>query len=147
MDHQLLETTSRQLVREGHGILASDDSSTKRFDAVGLENSDEARRKFRQTLITSPKTKEVLSGVILYEETFKQKLNNGQSVPEYLASQGILPGIKLDQGLKDLEGFPGEKIVTGLDALPARAEEFAKLGARFAKWRAVITIGDGIPTD
>lgn len=147
MDHQLLETTARQLVREGHGLLASDDSSTKRFDAVGLEKSEEARRKFRQTLITSSKVEETLSGVILFEETFKQKLDNGQLVPEYLASKGILPGIKLDQGLQDLPGFPGEKVVSGLDALPARAAEFSALGARFAKWRAVITIGEGIPTE
>jgi fructose-bisphosphate aldolase class I len=147
MDHTLLETTARQLVRAGHGLLASDDSSTKRFDAVGLENSEEARRLFRQTLITAPKVAEVLSGVILFEETYKQKLDSGQTVPEYLASQGILPGIKLDQGLQDLPGFPGEKIVSGLDALPTRAKEFAAIGARFAKWRAVITIGEGIPTE
>jgi fructose-bisphosphate aldolase class I len=147
MDQQLLETTARQMVREGHGILASDDSSTKRFDAVGLENSDEARRVFRQTLITSPKVEECLSGVILFEETFKQRLDNGQTIPEYLAGKGILPGIKLDQGLQDLAGFPGEKIVSGLDALPTRAAEFSALGARFAKWRAVITIGEGIPTE
>ena len=147
MDLQLLETTARQLVREGHGLLASDDSSTKRFDAVNLENSEEARRKFRQTLITSPKVQDVLSGVILFEETFKEKLDNGQLIPEYLMSKNILPGIKLDQGLQDLPGFPGEKVVSGLDALPKRAAEFSALGARFAKWRAVISIGDGIPTE
>lgn len=147
MDQQLLETTAKQMVRAGHGILASDDSSTKRFDAVGLENSEEARRQFRQALITSPKVEECLSGVILFEETFKQKLDSGQTIPEYLASKGILPGIKLDQGLQDLPGFPGEKVVSGLDALPKRAAEFAALGARFAKWRAVISLGDGIPTE
>lgn len=147
MDLHLLETTAKQMVRAGHGLLASDDSSTKRFDAVNLENSEEARRVFRQTLLTSELVPEVLSGVILFEETFKEKLDNGKMVPEYLMEMGILPGIKLDQGLVDLPGFPGEKIVTGLDALPKRAEEFSKLGARFAKWRAVITIGDGIPTE
>jgi fructose-bisphosphate aldolase class I len=147
MDYTLLETTARQMVRAGHGILASDDSSTKRFDAVGLEKTDEARRLFRQALITSSKVEEVLSGVILFEETFKQKLDNGQTIPEYLASKGILPGIKLDQGLQDLPGFPGEKVVSGLDVLPVRAAEFAALGARFAKWRAVITIGQEIPTE
>ena len=147
MDQTLLEQTAKQLVRAGHGLLASDDSSTKRFDAVGLENSDEARRLFRQALITAPKVTEVLSGVILFEETFKQKLDNGQTIPEYLKSKGILPGIKLDQGLQDLPGFPGEKVVSGLDALPKRAAEFSALGATFAKWRAVITIGEGIPTE
>ena len=147
MDTNLLETTAKQLVRAGHGLLASDDSSTKRFDAVGLENSEEARRRFRETLITAPGVDEYLSGVILFEETFKQKMNDGQLVPEYLASRNILPGIKLDQGLQDLPGFPNEKVVSGLDALPARAAEFSKLGARFAKWRAVITIGENIPTE
>lgn len=147
MDLHLLETTARQMVRAGHGLLASDDSSTKRFDAVGLENSEEARRLFRQTLLTSSKVTDTLSGVILFEETYKAKMDDGQTVPEYLASKGILPGIKLDQGLVDLPGFPGEKIVTGLDALPKRAAEFAALGARFAKWRAVISIGEGIPTE
>ena len=143
----MLEKTACQMVRAGHGILASDDSGTKRFDAVGLEKSPEARRLFRQVLVTSPKAAEALSGVILFEETFRQKLDNGQTFPEYLDSKGILPGIKLDQGLQDLAGFPEEKIVAGLDALPARAKDFAALGARFAKWRAVITIGDGIPTE
>ena len=147
MDLSLLETTAKQLVREGHGLLASDDSSTKRFDAVGLENSEEARRVFRQTLITSPGVEEYLSGVILFEETFKERMDSGQLIPEYLASRGILPGIKLDQGLQDLPGFPGEKVVSGLDALPARAAEFSALGARFAKWRGVLTIGGDIPTE
>jgi fructose-bisphosphate aldolase class I len=150
MDHQLLETTARQLVREGHGLLAADDSSAstaKRFEAVGIENSEEARRTYRQMLMTASKAPEVLSGVILFEETFNQKVDDGKTFPEYLNSVGILPGIKLDQGLQDLQGFPGEKITAGLDALPKRAEEFSKQGARFAKWRNVIAIGDGIPTD
>jgi len=147
MDTQLLETTARQMVQPGRGLLASDDSSTKRFDAVGLENSEEARRLFRQALLTSSKVPDVLSGVILFEETFKEKMDNGQLIPEFLASKNILPGIKLDQGLVDLPGFPGEKVVAGLDALPKRAAEFSALGARFAKWRAVISIGDGIPTE
>jgi fructose-bisphosphate aldolase class I len=150
MDTNLLETTARQLVREGHGILAADDSSAssaKRFEAVGVENSEEARRTYRQLLMTASKAKDVLSGVILFEETFNQKVDSGQTFPEYLASVGILPGIKLDQGLQDLYGFPCEKITAGLDALPKRAEEFSKAGARFVKWRNVIAIGDGIPTD
>jgi fructose-bisphosphate aldolase class I len=147
MDHSLLESTARDLVRSGHGILASDDSSSKRFDDAGLENSPEVRRVYRQLLATTPEAPETLSGMILFEETFRQSVDSGQTFPEFLQSKGILPGIKLDQGLKDLPGFPGEKITAGLDALPARAEEFAKLGARFAKWRNVITIGDGIPTE
>jgi len=150
MDHHLLETAARDLVRQGHGILASDDSvksSTKRFADVGLEHTEETRRVYRQTIMTAPKMEEVVSGVILFEETFKQKVDDGQTFPEYLKSKGILPGIKLDQGLQDLPGFPGEKITAGLDALPERAAEFSALGARFAKWRNVIAIGDGIPTE
>jgi len=98
-------------------------------------------------IMTAPKAKDVLSGVILFEETFNQKVDGGQTFPEYLASVGILPGIKLDQGLQDLQGFPGEKITAGLDSLPERAELFSKGGARFAKWRNVIAIGEGMPTD
>lgn len=150
MNLELLETTARQLVREGHGILAADDSaasSAKRFEGVGVEHTEETRRLYRQLLVTAEKSKDVLSGVILYEETFGQKTDSGQTFPEYLASVGILPGIKLDQGLQELQGFPGEKVGLGLDALAKRAEDFAARGARFSKWRVVIAIGDGIPTD
>lgn len=150
MDLQLLEKNAKALVRSAHGILASDDStksSSKRFADVNLEHTEENRRVYRQTLVTTPKASDVLSGVILYEETFNQKLDNGKTFPHYLESRGILPGIKLDQGLQDLPGFPGEKVVAGLDSLPERAPEFAKAGAKFAKWRAVIAIGDGLPTE
>lgn len=150
MDNSLLETNAKSLVRAGHGILASDDSlrsSTTRFEDVGLEHTEETRRQYRQTLFTSPKGPEVLSGVILYEETFRQRTDSGLSIPEYLTSRGILPGIKLDQGLQELPGFPGEKITAGLDSLPERIKEFAVAGAKFAKWRNVIAIGDGMPTD
>ena len=151
MDNQLLETNAKALVRAGHGILASDDSiksSATRFAGVGLEHTEETRRQYRQTLFSSPKGAEVLSGVILYEETFNQKMDlGGQSIPEYLTSSGILPGIKLDQGLQDLPGFPGEKITAGLDTLPERIKAFAAAGAKFAKWRNVIAIGDGMPTE
>lgn len=150
MDHNLLEETAKALVRTGHGILAADDSvksSAKRFEDVGLEHTEETRRVYRQTVMTTPGVEDVLSGVILYEETFKQKVDSGETFAKFLAAKGILPGIKLDQGLQDLAGFPGEKIVAGLDALPDRAKEYAELGARFAKWRAVISIGDGLPTD
>lgn len=137
-------------MRKDHGILASDDrvkSSTKRFADANLEHTLESRRVYRQTLVQSPKAAEIVSGVILYEETFEQKVDNGQTFPGYLASKGILPGIKLDQGLQDLPGFPGEKITAGLDALPERAAKYAALGARLAKLRNVFAIGDGIPTD
>jgi fructose-bisphosphate aldolase, class I len=150
MNYELLETTARQMVREGHGILAADDSlksSEKRFSDVGLEHTEESRLRYRQVLVSSPTAPDVLSGVILFEETFRQQVEGGQTFPEYLASKGILPGIKLDQGLQELPGFPGEKVTAGLDALAARAKEFSALGARFTKWRNVIAIGDGIPTD
>jgi fructose-bisphosphate aldolase class I len=149
MDISLLETTARQLTREGHGILAADDSALpKRFDGVGITgHTEETRRKYRQMLVTSDAAKNYLSGVILHEETFPQKLDNGMTFPEFLKSVGILPGIKLDQGLVDLPGFPGEKITKGLDALPDRAADYSGKGARFVKWRNVINIADGIPTD
>lgn len=150
MDNTLLETNAKALVREGHGILASDDSlksSATRFAGVGLEHTEENRRIYRETLFNSPKAADVLSGVILYEETFRQKTDSGQTIPEYLQSRGILPGIKLDQGLQELPGFPGEKITAGLDTLPERIKEFAAGGAKFAKWRNVIAIGEGMPTE
>ena len=147
MDTHLLESTARQLVREGHGILAADDRSAKRYTDVGLPDSEDVRRNYREMLVTSPKARDVLSGVILCEETFYQKTTTGEAFPAFLQNNDILPGIKLDGGLEDLAGFPGEKITLGLDTLTTRAAKFSADGARFAKWRNVIAIGDGIPTD
>jgi fructose-bisphosphate aldolase, class I len=149
MNHQLLEETAQALVREGHGILAADNSSKstlRQFTSVGIESTPESRQAYCAMLVTAPQAANVLSGVILYEETFYQHVGQ-QTFPEYLQSVGILPGIKLDQGLQDLPGFPDEKITAGLDSLPERAAQFAKDGARFVKWRNVIKIGEGIPTD
>lgn len=145
-----LEETARRLVREGFGILAADESNAscqKRFDAVGVECTEETRRKYRQILLTAPGVENSLSGVILFDETFWQSTDDGTAFREALQTKGILPGIKVDLGLVDLPGFPNEKVTQGLDTLPERIAKYAENGARFAKWRSVITIGDGIPTD
>jgi fructose-bisphosphate aldolase, class I len=150
MDTQKLEATAKQLVVKGKGLLAADESSAscqKRFDAVGVECTEETRREYRELLFTAPGAEEFLSGIIFYDETFWQSTDSGQLFREYLKNHGILPGIKVDKGLVDLPGFPGEKITQGLDGLPERMATYAGAGAQFAKWRVVITIGDGIPTD
>lgn len=150
MDTQKLETIAKQLVQEGKGVLAADESNNsckKRFDAVGIDCTEETRRQYRQILLTAPGAEQILSGVIFFDETFWQKTDDGTDFKEALAQKGILPGIKVDQGLIDLPGFPNEKLTKGLDDLPERMQKYAKAGAAFAKWRSVITIGDGIPTD
>lgn len=150
MDTQLLEDTARQLVAPGKGLLAADESNAscqKRFDAVDVPCTEETRREYRELLLTAPGIKQYLSGVIMYDETFWQSTEAGVVFREYLKKEGILPGIKVDKGLIDLPGFPGEKVSQGLDGLPERMATYAGAGARFAKWRAVITIGDGIPSD
>jgi fructose-bisphosphate aldolase class I len=119
---------------------------TKRLDSVGVESNEENRRFYRQLLFIAPGMEESIGGVILYDETIRQSADDGTPFPELLASKGAIPGIKVDTGAHDLAGFPGEKITEGLDGLRARLEEYRGLGARFAKWRAVITIGDGIPS-
>lgn len=150
MNHDKLTQTAQQLVSSGKGILAADESNKsadKRFAAAGIESSEENRRLYRQLLLTTPHASQYLSGVILYDETFWQSTDQGQPFREYLEQQGIAPGIKVDLGLVDLPGFPGEQVTQGLDGLPERMENYAQHGARFAKWRALITIGDNIPTD
>lgn len=145
-----MEQTAKQLVAHGKGLLAADESATscqKRFDAVGVECTEETRREYRGLLLTTPGAEEFLSGVILYDETFWQSAEGGQVFREYLKHHGIVPGIKVDGGLVDLPGFPGEKVSQGLDGLPERMATYAGAGAKFAKWRSVIAIGDGIPTD
>lgn len=150
MNTDLLEETAKKIVRRGKGLLAADESNAscqKRFDAVGVPCTEENRRAYRELLLTAPGAEKYLSGVILFEETFWQSTERGQVFREYLKKQGMLPGIKVDRGLVDLPGFPGEKVSQGLDGLPERMEVFEAAGARFAKWRSVIAIGDGIPTD
>jgi fructose-bisphosphate aldolase class I len=143
------ESVARSLVAAGKGILAADESAPtieKRFKAVNVPSTEENRQTYRELLFTTPGVSEFVSGVILFDETIRQKASNGTPLQEILSRQGILPGIKVDQGAKSLAGFPGEKITEGLDGLRERLAEYVALGARFAKWRAVIAIGDGIPT-
>ena len=145
-----LHETARAIVAEHKGILAADESTgtiKKRFDSIGVESTEESRRFYRQLLFTAPGMEDSIGGVILYDETIRQSTDEGTPFPEVLASKGVIPGIKVDTGAHDLAVFPGEKVTEGLDGLRPRLEEYRSLGARFAKWRAVITIGDGIPTD
>jgi fructose-bisphosphate aldolase, class I len=144
-----LHDTARAIVADHKGILAADESTgtiTKRFDSIGVESTEENRRFYRGLLFTTPGMEEYIGGVILYDETIRQSADDGTPFPELLASKGVIPGIKVDTGAHDMAGFPGEKVTEGLDGLRARLAEYARLGARFAKWRAVLTIGDGIPT-
>jgi fructose-bisphosphate aldolase, class I len=137
------------MVAPGKGILAADESSgtiTKRFEAIGVESTFDSRRDYRQMLLTTPGLEEFVSGVILYDETLRQSTTDGVPFPELLEGLGILPGIKVDTGAKPLPFSPEEKITEGLDNLRDRVAEYVSLGAKFAKWRAVITIGEGIPT-
>jgi fructose-bisphosphate aldolase class I len=144
-----LNAVARAMVAKNKGILAADESGStikKRFDVIKLESTEENRRVYREMLFTAPGVQEYISGVILYDETIRQKTKEGVPFPTYLAQHKMIPGIKVDLGAKPLPGFPGETITEGLDGLPARMAEYYKLGARFAKWRAVIDIGSGIPT-
>ncbi|HZN85809.1 MAG TPA: class I fructose-bisphosphate aldolase [Burkholderiales bacterium] len=145
MDQALLSKTAAAMVARGKGVLAADESSAtceKRFKSVGADCTEESRRFYRGLLFTAPGVEQFLSGVILFDETLRQKTDDGVPFPEYMAKKGILPGIKVDKGAMDLALCPGEKVTEGLDGLRARLAEYFKLGARFAKWRAVITIGD-----
>ena len=149
MGAQELHETARAIVAEHKGILAADESTgtiKKRFDSIGVESTEENRRFYRQLLFTAAGMEDSIGGVILYDETLRQSADDGTPFAEVLASKGVIPGIKVDTGAHDLAGFPGEKITEGLDGLRARLEEYRGLGARFAKWRAVITIGEGIPS-
>jgi fructose-bisphosphate aldolase class I len=149
MDKALLSKTAAAMVARGKGVLAADESSgtcEKRFKSVGVDCTEESRRTYRGLLFTTPGAEQFISGVILFDETLRQKTNDGVLFPDYLAKKGILPGIKVDKGAMDLALCPGEKVTEGLDGLRPRLAEYFKLGARFAKWRAVITIGEGIPS-
>ena len=151
MDKTSLESIANAMVARGKGILAADESAPtirRRFDTIGLESTEENRRTWRELLITAPGGGECLSGMILFDETLRQSTSDGVPFPRALEAQGILPGIKVDTGAKDLAGYPGEKVTEGLDGLRERLAEYVGLGAKFAKWRAVITIGaDGRPSE
>jgi fructose-bisphosphate aldolase class I len=145
-----IDSTARLLVAPGKGILAADESTgtiEKRFAAVGVESTAESRRAYRNLLFTTPGVETHISGVILFDETMRQTADDGTTFAELLSSRGIIPGVKVDRGAKALAGAPGEKVTEGLDGLRERLSEYKELGGRFTKWRAVIGIGPGIPTD
>jgi len=149
METESMVTTARALVAPGKGILAADESTptmAKRLAAIGLESTEPRRRTYRELLFRTPGLAEFISGVILYDETIRQSAADRTPLVEVLRSQGIVPGIKVDVGTKPLAGFPDEVVSEGLDGLRGRLEEYASLGARFAKWRAVIRIDDGLPS-
>src|SRR6476619_7137055 len=147
---QSLEAVAQAMVTPGKGILAADESSgtiKKRFDAIQVENTQANRRDYREMLFRSTEAmRNYISGVILYDETIRQQAKDGTPLARVIADTGALPGIKVDTGAKPLPFCPGETITEGLDGLPKRCEEYVKLGAKFAKWRAVITIGKDIPS-
>src|ERR687886_824844 len=145
-----LQSTARALVAEGKGILAADESDgtiKKRFDTIGVESTEENRRAYRDMLFTTPGAEEHISGVILFDETIRQSSADGTPFPKLLDDKGIIPGIKVDKGAKPLALAEGETVTEGLDGLRARLEEYRELGARFAKWRATYSIGDGRPSE
>jgi fructose-bisphosphate aldolase class I len=149
MSAWVLKDTARALVAGDKGLLAMDESNptcNKRFAALGIPETEEARRAYREMIVTTPGLGESISGAILYDETISQRKKDGTSFVDILTKAGILPGIKVDTGAKDLAGHPGEKVTEGLDGLRDRLKEYASMGARFAKWRGVIALGDGIPS-
>ncbi|MEJ2514708.1 MAG: fructose-bisphosphate aldolase class I [Gammaproteobacteria bacterium] len=149
MNLEALNKVARAMIAPGKGILAADESHPtikKRFDAVDVENTEEHRRRYREMLFTAPGIEDWIGGVIMFDETLRQKSADGVPFAELLAGRGVVPGIKVDKGAKPLAGFEAEKVTEGLDGLRDRLAEYHKLGARFAKWRAVIAIGDDIPT-
>jgi fructose-bisphosphate aldolase class I len=150
MKNDNLESIARKLVTPGKGILAADESSgtiEKRLKSINVPSTEENRRAYRELLFTTKGAGDFISGVILFDETIRQKSRDGRTFVATLEEQGIIPGIKVDTGTKNMANFPGEKITEGLDGLRDRLKEYRQqLGARFTKWRAVITIGDGIPT-
>ncbi len=144
-----LAATAAAIVAPGKGILAADESTgtiQKRLDSINVESTEANRRAYRELLLTTAGAADHIGGVILYDETLRQSTEAGTPFPQILNDQGIAPGIKVDTGAKDLAGAPGEKVTEGLDGLRERLREYVELGAKFAKWRAVITIGDSIPS-
>jgi fructose-bisphosphate aldolase class I len=149
MKVQELIGTAKMLVASDKGLLAMDESNptcNKRFARLGIPQTEDARRAYRELIVTTPGLSESISGVILYDETIRQRKKDGTPFVKAIIDSGIIPGIKVDTGAKALAGHPGEKITEGLDGLRARLDEYAQMGARFAKWRAVIAIGSGIPS-
>jgi fructose-bisphosphate aldolase, class I len=149
MSKQELESIAQAMVAKGKGILAADESMgtiKRRFDSIKVESNDNNRRAYREMLFTTRGLEEAISGVILFDETIRTTASDGTPFAQLLAKKGILPGIKVDKGPVDIPSFPGEVVTEGLDGLRGRLKEYKELGAKFAKWRAVITIGDGIPT-
>ncbi len=149
MKEQELLTAVKAMMQSGKGLLAMDESDptcNSRFAKLGIPQTVEARRAWRELIVTTPGLGEFISGAILYDETIRQSKNDGTSFIQVLIEAGIVPGIKVDMGAKDLAGHPGEKITEGLDGLRERLSEYRQMGARFAKWRAVIVIGEGIPS-
>ena len=145
-----LEEIATFIVADGKGILAADESNPtcgKRFDSIGVESTEENRRDYREMLFTSKGMEGNIGGVILFDETIRQSAADGTLLREIILKQGALPGIKVDKGLQPIENFPGETVTVGLDGLDERLKEYAEMGAKFTKWRAVINIGDGIPSD
>jgi len=150
LDIQKLTTTAQALVAPGKGILAADESGgtiKRRFDSINVESTEDNRRDYRELLFRTKGSSEFISGIILFDETIRQNGADGTPLVKVLVDQGIIPGIKVDKGTQPIPGSPTELMTEGLDGLLSRLQEYAELGARFAKWRAVITIGDGIPTD
>ena len=146
---QDLQKIAQAMVAQGKGILAADESTPtigKRFDTINTVSTEDSRRAYRELLFTADGAEDYISGVIMYDETLRQSTKDGIAFPEFLTDKGIIPGIKVDLGAKDIPGFAGEKWTQGLTSLRERLAEYYELGARFAKWRAVITIGSGIPT-
>jgi len=149
MNAQLLIDTAKTLVADDKGLLAMDESNptcNKRFAKLGIPQTEEARRAYRELIITTPGLGESISGAILYDETIRQQKKDGMPFLKVLSDAGIIPGIKVDTGAKEMAGHSGEKITEGLDGLRDRLHEYFQMGARFAKWRAVIAISDGLPS-
>ena len=150
MDFQELESIAGRIVADGKGILAADESTgtiKKRFDSIGIESTEDTRRAYRELLFTTEGAEEFIGGVILFDETIRQQASDGTPFPKLLESKGIVPGIKVDTGAKPLALAEGETVTEGLDGLRERLAEYRALGARFAKWRAVITIGKDLPSE
>ena len=149
MSKQELETVAQAMVAKGKGILAADESMgtiKRRFDSIKIDSNENNRRAYREMLFTTQGLEEAISGVILFDETLRTAASDGARFAQVLSNKGIMPGIKVDKGPVDIPGFPGETVTEGLDGLRARVKEYKDLGAKFAKWRAVITIGNNIPT-
>ncbi len=149
MSNQELESVAQAMVAKGKGILAADESMgtiKRRFDSIKIDSNENNRRAYRELLFTTKGLEESVSGVILFDETLRTAASDGTAFSQVLSKKGIMPGIKVDKGPVDIPGFPGETVTEGLDGLRARVKEYRELGATFAKWRAVITIGEGIPT-